>query len=98
MKILMTGATGFLGRHLLRHLLEGGHRVVCAGRRAPDLDDPRCTWLKLDFAATPREVWLAHLQHVDAVVNLVGIFRETRTARFHTLHTTAPVATVNLTP
>lgn len=28
MRILLTGATGFLGSHLLAHLIEGGHEVV----------------------------------------------------------------------
>lgn len=86
MKILMTGATGFLGRHLLARLLAAGHLVVCAGRRPPDCDDARCTWLKLDFAATSPEVWAAHLRGMDAVINLVGIFREGGASTFEALH------------
>jgi nucleoside-diphosphate-sugar epimerase len=31
-KILLTGATGGLGRNAARHLREAGHRVVCTGR------------------------------------------------------------------
>lgn len=92
MKILMTGATGFVGRHLLARLLAAGHQVACAGRHAPDCEHPRCTWLKLDFATTSSEVWAAHLRGVDAVVNLVGIFREGRAASFESLHFRAPVA------
>lgn len=76
MRILLTGATGFIGRRLLRELLAAGHRVVCAGRTPPPLEHARCAWLKLDFVATPPEVWLAHLQDKDVVVNLVGVFRE----------------------
>ncbi len=32
MKILLTGATGYIGKRLLPHLLEAGHEVVCAVR------------------------------------------------------------------
>lgn len=92
MKILLTGATGFLGRRLLRELLAAGHRVVCAGRHAPPLAHGRCEWLKLAFAGTSADVWRAHLQDVDAVVNLVGIFRETAAASFADLHVRAPQA------
>lgn len=92
MKILMTGATGFIGGRLLRELLRAGHAVVCAGRRAPAIEHPRCHWLKLDVATTRTEAWRAHLQDVDAVVNLAGIFRESRAARFDALHTRGPQA------
>lgn len=92
MDILMTGATGFLGGRLLRELLAAGHRVVCAGRRAPAVEHERCTWLKLDFAATPEAVWRVHLDGIDAAVNLVGIFRERGAASFAALHTRGPQA------
>jgi len=92
MKILLTGATGFLGSRLLRELLAAGHRVVCAGRRPPSIDDARCGWLKLDFASTPAPVWRAHLQDIDAVVNLVGIFKESAGASFDALHVQGPRA------
>jgi len=92
MNILMTGATGFIGRRLLRELLAAGHDVVCAGRSAPPVEHRRCRWLRLDFAATPAEVWRAHLDGVDAVVNLVGIFRERGRASFAALHTRGPQA------
>lgn len=32
MKILLTGATGYIGKRLLPILLEEGHKVVCAVR------------------------------------------------------------------
>ncbi|KQW43279.1 MULTISPECIES: SDR family oxidoreductase [unclassified Roseateles] len=92
MKIMLTGATGFLGGRLLRQLLAAGHQVVCAGRSAPRIEHGRCGWLKLDFAATPAAVWVLHLQGVDVVVNLVGIFRESGAASFAAVHTRGPQA------
>lgn len=88
----MTGATGLIGRRLLSRLLAQGHRVVCAGRRPPASRDPHCTWLKLDFTATPAEAWVAHLRGVEVVINLVGIFREHGAATFEAVHVRGPIA------
>ncbi|RZJ12786.1 MAG: SDR family oxidoreductase [Rubrivivax sp.] len=92
MKIVLTGATGFLGGRLLRELLAAGHQVVCAGRRAPPVEHVRCTWLKVDFTNTPSAAWMAHLEGVDAVVNAVGIFREQGGATFRAVHVRGPRA------
>lgn len=91
MNILLTGATGFLGGRLLRELLDADHHVVCAGRRPPPSQDARCAWLNVDFATTSSDRWRVLLRGVDAVVNLVGIFRESPQARFETIHTRAPI-------
>lgn len=93
MKILLTGATGFIGGRLLRELLAAGHRVVCAGRRPPPLEHARCSWLKLEFTATPADVWVVHLEDIDAVVNAVGVFREGgRAGSFAAVHVRGPQA------
>lgn len=50
MKVLLTGATGFVGRHLYPALVAAGHEVRCATRH-PDLAHsqfPDRTWVKLD--------------------------------------------------
>ncbi|MEO2023390.1 MAG: NAD(P)-dependent oxidoreductase [Pirellulaceae bacterium] len=45
MKIAVTGATGFIGRYLVRHLLSCGHQLQCWCRPSSDLsgfpDDPK---------------------------------------------------------
>jgi len=97
MRILLTGASGFIGQHLLHALLAEGHDVVCAvrhpGRRGALPDHPRLTTIQADFANdTDKSTWLARLSGVEAVVNTVGIFRERGTQTFANLHTLAPCA------
>lgn len=43
MRILLTGATGFVGSRLLRSLTASGHDVVCLGRRAAE-DSSAVNW------------------------------------------------------
>lgn len=88
MRVLLTGASGFLGRHLAAALESRGHQVLRVQRR-PDAADGAV--LQADFAAVPdRRWWLPHLAGIDAVVNAVGILREERGQGFEALHTAAP--------
>jgi uncharacterized protein YbjT (DUF2867 family) len=97
MRILLTGATGFIGQHLLHALLAEGHDVVCAvrhpERRGALPDHPHLTAIHADFANdTGKSTWLARLSGVEAVINTVGIFRERGTQTFENLHTRTPRA------
>jgi uncharacterized protein YbjT (DUF2867 family) len=97
MRILLTGASGFIGRHLLHALLAEGHDVVCAlrhpERRGALPDHPRLTAIHADFAHdTDKGLWLARLSGVEAVVNTVGIFRERGPQTFDNLHVRTPRA------
>ncbi len=93
MRILLTGASGFIGQHVLTALLADGHHVVCAVRRPNNSGDPRVRFIHADFAHdTEQSVWLARLSKVEAVINAVGIFRESGTQTFDRLHTRAPCA------
>jgi uncharacterized protein YbjT (DUF2867 family) len=93
MRILLTGASGFIGKHLLHALLAEGHHVVCAVRKPRPSSNPRLSWLHADFTKdTDKSAWLARLSQVDAVINAVGIFRETGTQTFDRLHVQTPRA------
>jgi uncharacterized protein YbjT (DUF2867 family) len=97
MRILLTGASGFIGQHLLHALLAEGHDVVCALRHPEHRDalpdHPRLSTIQADFAHdTDKSAWPARLTGVDAVVNTVGIFRERGTQTFENLHTRTPRA------
>jgi uncharacterized protein YbjT (DUF2867 family) len=93
MRILLTGASGFIGQHLLHALLAEGHQVVCAGRTVKNSSDPRLTFIHADFTQdSDKSVWLARLDEVDAVINTVGIFREQGAQTFARVHTETPRA------
>jgi uncharacterized protein YbjT (DUF2867 family) len=93
MRILLTGASGFIGRHLLRALLAEGHDVVCAVRTVKASTDPQLSYVHADFVRdTDPADWLPRLAGVDAVINTVGIFRESGAQTFARLHTQTPRA------
>ncbi|WP_267873652.1 NAD-dependent epimerase/dehydratase family protein [Massilia sp. Se16.2.3] len=97
MRILLTGASGFIGQHLLKALLADGHQVVCAVRTPKTSHDPRLNYVQADFANdTGKSVWLARLTSaegsIDAVINTVGIFRESGSQTFERLHLETPRA------
>lgn len=90
MKVLIAGASGFIGRRLVASLLAQGDEVVCAGRRSGRHGG--CRWVPADFAAASASHWQEHLQGVEAVVNAVGVFREQGGQTFQALHVDGPVA------
>ena len=93
MRILLTGASGFIGQHVVRALLAEGHHVVCAMRRPTKSKDPRLSTIHADFVNdTEQSVWLARLTGIEAVINTVGIFRESGAQTFARLHTLSPRA------
>lgn len=92
MRIFLTGATGFIGGHILRGLLARGHHVTCLVRPSvqplsphPHLQLVVGNWLE------PAS-WVRVVQEHDVVINSIGIIREQRRARFAAVHTAAPLA------
>lgn len=55
MRILLTGATGFIGNHVVNFLLDAGHTVIAAGRDHAKAATcnwfPKVGWLDLDIDA-----------------------------------------------
>jgi uncharacterized protein YbjT (DUF2867 family) len=93
MRILLTGASGFVGQHLLQALLTEGHHVVCAVRHPETSDDPRLSYIHADFTNdNNKSTWLSRLSGIDAVINTVGIFRESGRQTFVRLHKETPRA------
>ncbi|MGZ8195773.1 MAG: SDR family NAD(P)-dependent oxidoreductase, partial [Methylosarcina sp.] len=95
MKLLLTGATGFIGRHLLQKLYEQEHHITLCTRNPERLTAlfPEVETLPVDFSqAVGVEYWLPRLNGVDAVINAVGIIQETPASSFSNIHTDAPLA------
>ncbi len=88
MKILLCGAGGFIGRHLRTELELLGHTVVGAGSARGAHQQ-----LVVDYARDVRLAdWLPRLEGVDAVINAVGVLRDSVRRPIQAVHTDTPQA------
>ncbi len=75
MRILVTGASGFVGRHLVGGLQGAGHDLVCVVRRGagarPPAPTESCALAWIDDIAEESD-WATKLQGIDAVVHLAA--------------------------
>lgn len=79
MRILLTGATGFVGHHIAQTLGAAGHEVVgCSRHRNEALHRyPDFGWIRVDMARDLSvDAWRPRLTGFDAVINTAGIVRE----------------------
>jgi NADH dehydrogenase len=91
MKIAITGGTGFVGRHLARELVRGGHEVVSVAR---GVDRRDLTVAQLPGVQTAK-VGLTDLQGLrvafagcDAVAHCAGINRQIGSQTYAAVHVT----------
>lgn len=91
--VLLTGANGFIGRHLAEALFAAGHRVVCAVRDPERGSDARYRYVEADFTRDFGITdWLQRLHGIDVVINAVGIIHEQGEQTFQAIHVCAPHA------
>lgn len=93
--VLVTGAGGFIGSHLIPALYRAGYAVRCGGRDVATLQArfPACQAVECDFATTPSRDGLdAMVLGASVVINAVGIIQEHGTSTFEAVHRDGPGA------
>lgn len=91
MRIFLTGASGFIGRHVAVELSQAGHQLTCLVRQKPTTPLNLSTRYVLAEWLKPA-TWLDQLAEHDIVINCVGMLRESRQASFQAVHTSVPTA------
>jgi len=101
MNILLTGASGFIGRHIDSALAAAGHHVIyAASKRANErmTHDQKSRCMVVDFAHdTHADIWLERLQlkrysNIEIIINAVGVLRDSASRPIDAIHRDTPIA------
>ncbi len=91
MNILITGASGFIGKNLIESLLKSNHEITACIHKSELPFDIKI--YKIDFAQMLKITdWLPLLVGIDVVINCVGIIAQNRKHSFEVMHHLAPIA------
>src|SRR5438309_12060010 len=87
MKVFLTGATGFVGKHMLERLLAEGHTVRAMVRETHKVNSLAQAGVELVAGDVVEGTRLEEaMQGCDAVIHLVGIILEKGTNTFERVH------------
>jgi uncharacterized protein YbjT (DUF2867 family) len=77
MRVLIVGASGFVGRNIAVEAVRAGHEIIACGRDPARLRlmFPAVTAVGCDLARDSADDWRKRLQGVDAVINAAGVFQ-----------------------
>ena len=78
MRVMIAGASGFIGSHIAAHLASHGHDVVACARNvdAARKRAPRLDWVSCDFRRDMVADWLPRLAGIEVVINCVGVLQD----------------------
>ena len=77
-RILLTGGTGFIGRHVLKRLIESGHRPAAVARRIddvlmlPDVLREHVRWIELDLLDDKSLIDVIQRERPSVLFHLAG--------------------------
>ncbi len=75
--VLLAGATGYLGRHLLKVLIEKQNQVVAIVRKPNQIDNPNENFLEIKQAEVTKPETLRDIcKGIDTVISTIGITRQ----------------------
>ncbi|MBF0269891.1 MAG: NAD(P)H-binding protein [Alphaproteobacteria bacterium] len=95
MRVLVLGAKGFIGRHIVAALLSADHQVIAAVRETGEMPRrfPGISEIAVDLNSdVAPEDWADRLKGVDAVVNAAGILRAAPGQSLDAVHVSGPMA------
>ena len=83
--MLVTGVSGFIGRHLVRRLIERGDRVTCLVRTTSHIDEAESAGAHLVTGDVTDQASIEQalaVSQADIVFNLAGLTKTLRTDDF----------------
>jgi uncharacterized protein YbjT (DUF2867 family) len=95
LRVLLTGANGFIGSAISAALLAGGHSLVAAVRDPAKYQRrfPEAEALKLDLSdPIDGTVWQKRVAGCDAFINCAGILQSGRGGTTENVHAVGPIA------
>lgn len=95
MKILITGANGFIGAYITAELIKNNYEVICAVRdiEATKKKFPNVEIIQCDFNndISPKD-WINRLNKVDVVINVSGVLTSSNSNKIENVHINGPKA------
>lgn len=95
MRILVTGASGFIASYIVTDLIFAGHHVTCCVRNIQYAKSifPNACVIACDFINdTHQDDWTRRLKNIDLVINCVGIFHHPHKKIIWAIHYDTPRA------